>query len=169
MASVPALPPAPPPDLAAILKALVVNSVNSRESKRAYVRGVDEFLKWCDTYKPTGFTKATVQSYRSHLVESGAGTIHSESPDDHHPPPGRGNGRQPPARTGHRIRDCTGERCAPHFAPHDLRRSYAKLAHKGARRWSRFSCRLAMHQFRRQKGIWAPNRILPMHPVTTWG
>ena len=71
MASVPALPPAPPPDLAAILKALVVNSVNSRESKRAYLRGVDEFLKLCDTHKPTGFTKATVQAYRSHLVESG--------------------------------------------------------------------------------------------------
>lgn len=55
-----------------------------------------------------------------------------------------------------------------HFVPHDLRRSYAKLAHKGRARSSRFSCRLDMHQFRRQNGIWASSRTLPMHLVTTW-
>jgi len=54
------------------LKALVLDSVHSPESKRAYSRGVDEFLKWFAATQPaTGFSKATVQAYRAQLVASG--------------------------------------------------------------------------------------------------
>jgi site-specific recombinase XerD len=59
----------PTPDAIERLKALVLNSVNSPESKRAYDRAITDFLKWCSTANPvTGFTKATVQAYRAHLV-----------------------------------------------------------------------------------------------------
>ncbi len=54
------------------LKTLVLDSVHSPESKRAYSRGVDEFLKWFAATQPaTGFSKATVQAYRAQLVASG--------------------------------------------------------------------------------------------------
>ena len=70
MASLPALASAP--DFAQRLKSLVVDSVHSRESKRAYSRAVDEFLKWFAANQPAaGFSKATVQAYRAQLVESG--------------------------------------------------------------------------------------------------
>lgn len=52
------------------LKALVLDSVTSPESKRAYDKAISDFLRWCSTASPgTGFTKATVQAYKSHLVE----------------------------------------------------------------------------------------------------
>src|ERR1035438_8318745 len=54
------------------LKSLVLDSVHSPESKRAYGRGLEHFLNWYQTERPTtGFTKATVQRYRTHLVDSG--------------------------------------------------------------------------------------------------
>src|ERR1039458_5226356 len=54
------------------LKSLVLDSVHSPESKRAYGRGLDRFLDWFQSERPTtGFTKATVQRYRAHLLESG--------------------------------------------------------------------------------------------------
>ena len=53
-------------------RALVVDSVNSPESKRAYARGIDEFIDWFHRTKPdTGFSKASVQAFRAHLVERG--------------------------------------------------------------------------------------------------
>lgn len=70
----PALPalPAAPADLLHRLKALVLDSVQSAESKRAYARGLDRFLNWVQAERPeTGFSKATVQRYRAHLLESG--------------------------------------------------------------------------------------------------
>jgi site-specific recombinase XerD len=67
--------PAPLPAVPEIidrLKSLVLDSVNSPESKRAYGRGLEHFLTWYLTERPsTGFTKATVQRYRTHLLESG--------------------------------------------------------------------------------------------------
>lgn len=52
------------------LKALVLDSVTSPESKRSYERAITDFLFWCSTATPrTGFTKATVQAYRTHLIE----------------------------------------------------------------------------------------------------
>jgi site-specific recombinase XerD len=60
------------PALAEGLKRLVCDSVNSPESKRAYGRAVEEFLAWFRAENPsTGFTKATIQTYRSHLIQTG--------------------------------------------------------------------------------------------------
>src|SRR5689334_11819040 len=54
------------------LKALVLDSVVSPESKRTYGRGIDRFLQWFQRERPaTGFTKATVQAFRANLIESG--------------------------------------------------------------------------------------------------
>ena len=59
-------------DAIARLKALLLDSVNSPESKRAYGRAVEDFLNWYQWKSPgTGFTKATVQAYRAHLIEKG--------------------------------------------------------------------------------------------------
>src|ERR1035441_2243277 len=64
--------PSPAPEAIERLKGLVLDSVHSPESKRAYGRGVERFLDWFQSERPTsGFTKATVQRYRAHLVESG--------------------------------------------------------------------------------------------------
>jgi site-specific recombinase XerD len=52
------------------LKDLVLDSVNSPESKRAYDKAITDFLLWCSTAAPyPGFTKATVQAYRAQLIE----------------------------------------------------------------------------------------------------
>jgi site-specific recombinase XerD len=68
--TLPALRPHPASDVIERLKALVLDSVNSPESKRAYDRAITDFLLWCSTAGPgTGFTKATVQAYRARLVE----------------------------------------------------------------------------------------------------
>lgn len=62
----------PNPDATERLKALVLDSVNSPESKRAYDRAITDFLNWVLTSAPgTGFTKATVQAHRAHLLELG--------------------------------------------------------------------------------------------------
>jgi site-specific recombinase XerD len=72
MQTLPAPIPHPPPDSIERLKALVLDSVNSPESKRAYDRGITDFLTWYKTEAPgTGFTKATVQAHRAHLVALG--------------------------------------------------------------------------------------------------
>jgi site-specific recombinase XerD len=64
--------PHPAPDAIERLKALVLDSVNSPESKRAYDRAITDFLKWASTTaRNTGFTKATVQAYRAHLSALG--------------------------------------------------------------------------------------------------
>jgi integrase/recombinase XerD len=47
---------------------LVLDGVASPESRRAYSRGLDEFLDWLP---PRPFTKASVQEYRSFLESSG--------------------------------------------------------------------------------------------------
>jgi site-specific recombinase XerD len=62
----------PAPDAIERLTALVFDSVNSPESKRAYSKGMSDFMSWYKTTAPgTGFTKATVQAYRAHLVGLG--------------------------------------------------------------------------------------------------
>ena len=68
--TLPALISNPASDVIERLKALVLDSVNSPESKRAYDRAITDFLLWCSTAAPgTGFTKATVQAYRAQLIE----------------------------------------------------------------------------------------------------
>jgi hypothetical protein len=55
-----------------LLKALVLDSVQSAQSKRAYERGLDRFLLWVEAERPVdGFSKATVQRYRVSPLESG--------------------------------------------------------------------------------------------------
>jgi site-specific recombinase XerD len=54
------------------LKNLVLDSLTSPESKRAYGRAITEFLAWFHSERPaTGFTKATVQNYKARLAEKG--------------------------------------------------------------------------------------------------
>jgi site-specific recombinase XerD len=67
-----ALIPSPAADIIERLKTLVLDSVNSPESKRAYARAIEDFLTWFQTNRPsTGFTKAIFQAYRAVLIESG--------------------------------------------------------------------------------------------------
>src|SRR5688500_7513907 len=49
------------------IKALVLNSVSSQHSKRAYDKALTDFLAWYQANPPGGFTKATVQQYRPEL------------------------------------------------------------------------------------------------------
>ena len=60
------------------LKRLVLNSVDSLESKRLYGRALDAFFLWLRNEK-SGFDRAAVQSYKAHLIESGlsSSTINS--------------------------------------------------------------------------------------------
>src|SRR3989442_1486282 len=53
------------------LKALVLDSLTSPESKRSYRKALDDFLEWYDRDPRPGFTKATVQAYRSELEAGG--------------------------------------------------------------------------------------------------
>jgi hypothetical protein len=53
------------------IKSLVLDSVRSPHTRRAYDRVLSEFLAWCLATGAEGFTKATVQSYRSDLEARG--------------------------------------------------------------------------------------------------
>jgi site-specific recombinase XerD len=53
------------------LKALVLDTLPSPESRRAYSRALDDFLGWCQRQHPDGFTKATVNAYRAELESRG--------------------------------------------------------------------------------------------------
>ena len=53
------------------IKSLVLDSVTSPHSKRAYEQALDAFERWCAETGASGFTKATVQAYRSALEASG--------------------------------------------------------------------------------------------------
>jgi integrase len=49
------------------IKSLVLDSVTSPHSKRAYEQALDAFERWCAETNAAGFTKATVQAYRTTL------------------------------------------------------------------------------------------------------
>src|SRR5215218_11082071 len=53
------------------IKNLVLDSVRSPHTRRAYDRVLSEFLAWCVTTGASGFTKATVQSYRAEIEARG--------------------------------------------------------------------------------------------------
>ena len=55
----------------AAVKSLVLDSVRSPHTRRSYDRALSEFLAWCVATGADGFTKATVQSYRSELEARG--------------------------------------------------------------------------------------------------
>ena len=52
-----------------LIRALVVDSVQSPHSRRLYGKSVDEFLAWCREASPGPFGKAAVQQYRAMLEE----------------------------------------------------------------------------------------------------
>ena len=49
------------------IKALVLDTLPSPESKRAYGQALDDFFRWCGEEVAAGFTKATVNAYRADL------------------------------------------------------------------------------------------------------
>ena len=53
------------------IKKLVLDSVTSPHSKRAYGQALDDFQRWCEETGAAGFTKATVQAYRTALEAAG--------------------------------------------------------------------------------------------------
>ena len=59
--------PSPAPDPLARLQALVLDSVPSPLTKRAYGQALDEFLSWHRREQPGPLSKAVVQRYRATL------------------------------------------------------------------------------------------------------
>lgn len=53
------------------IKNLVLDSVSSIHSKRAYEKALDHFEGWCAGHSTGGFTKATVQAYKVGLETAG--------------------------------------------------------------------------------------------------
>jgi site-specific recombinase XerD len=61
----------PPPDPWLRLKSLVLDSLRSAHSRRAYGSALEEFQQWCAAHDSPGFHKATVQRYRAALEGRG--------------------------------------------------------------------------------------------------
>src|SRR5689334_20653804 len=55
----------------AALRSLVVDSVSSPNSKRAYRKAIDSFLAWYEREPRPPFSKAVLQSYRAGLEQQG--------------------------------------------------------------------------------------------------
>jgi hypothetical protein len=53
------------------MKALVLDTLPSTESKRAYGQALGDFFHWCETEAASGFTKATVNAYRTNMEMRG--------------------------------------------------------------------------------------------------
>jgi site-specific recombinase XerD len=53
------------------LRALVVDSVSSAHSRRAYTSALDDFRRWSERSERRTFTRETVQQYRVHLESRG--------------------------------------------------------------------------------------------------
>jgi integrase/recombinase XerD len=53
------------------IKRLVLDSLTSPHSKRAYEQALDAFQRWCAESGAAGFTRATVQAYRAALEAAG--------------------------------------------------------------------------------------------------
>jgi site-specific recombinase XerC len=49
------------------VRALVIDSVSSRHSRRVYASALDDFRAWSHDSAHAGFTRETVQQYRAHL------------------------------------------------------------------------------------------------------
>lgn len=57
-------------DVQAIIQ-IVLDGLNSENSRRAYAKGLADFLTWYQAQGKPGLTKATVQAYKTVLAESG--------------------------------------------------------------------------------------------------
>lgn len=53
------------------VRALVIDSVASPHSRRAYGKALDEFFAWTREFGQGGFTRETVQRYRTHIEARG--------------------------------------------------------------------------------------------------
>lgn len=53
------------------LRALVLDGVSSPHSRRVYARALEDFRDWCERSTTDGFTRETVQRYRSYLEARG--------------------------------------------------------------------------------------------------
>jgi len=53
------------------VRALVLDSVSSPHSRRAYAKALDDFWGWCQRSAYGGFTRETVQQYRAYLESRG--------------------------------------------------------------------------------------------------
>src|SRR5215831_18283854 len=53
------------------IERLVLDGVSSVHSKRVYRQALNDFARWCRETGAGGFTRATVQAYRSSLEASG--------------------------------------------------------------------------------------------------
>ena len=51
------------------IKALVLDTLPSPESKRAYSQALDDFFRWCEAAAVSEFSKASVNAYRASLEE----------------------------------------------------------------------------------------------------
>ena len=51
------------------IKSLVLDTLPSPESKRAYGSALDDFFRWCEAQAVSEFSKAVVNSYRVSLEE----------------------------------------------------------------------------------------------------
>ena len=49
------------------IKALVLDTLPSPESRRAYGQALDDFFRWCEAAAVDEFSKASVNAYRSSL------------------------------------------------------------------------------------------------------
>jgi hypothetical protein len=56
------------------IKALVLDTLPSPESKRAYGQALDDFFRWCGAKAVDGFNKATVNAYRAGHCQLGRRT-----------------------------------------------------------------------------------------------
>ncbi len=61
----------PEPDTWDRLKSLVLDTLTSTHSRRAYSSSLDHFHQWCVANAAEGFNKATVQRYRAALEQQG--------------------------------------------------------------------------------------------------
>lgn len=76
MSSLPSLAPRPEGEAAPVwgwvrVRALVLASVSSPHSRRVYAKALDDFWGWCQREAAPGFTRETVQRYRTALEARG--------------------------------------------------------------------------------------------------
>src|SRR5580700_6331181 len=75
------------------IKALVLDTLPSPESKRAYSQALDDFFRWCGAEAIDEFNKATVNAYRASLEARRLSSSTINQPL-RHPEAGDGGGRQ---------------------------------------------------------------------------
>ena len=78
----------------------------------------------------------------------------------------RGNGLTPKA-IWHVVKAAAQRAGIKNLAPHDLRRTCARLCHLAGGNWSKYSSCWATHRFRRPSATWAASRSFVTRSTTT--